>query len=132
MTINSLRYFAPALGWGIFVFTLSVWPGKDFPKIEDWLDLFSVDKVIHMAFYAFLTWLILRGYARAKVSVLQKNLLLVCALAAAASAGYGWLLEWIQDTFCADRLYEFLDGVANTIGAFASGFLFFLTQKRRF
>ncbi|NJN34087.1 MAG: hypothetical protein HC817_07405 [Saprospiraceae bacterium] len=63
----------PAIGWGIFVFVLSVWPGKDFPKIEDWFDLFSVDKVVHMVFYALLTWLILRGYVRVNGLILQKD-----------------------------------------------------------
>ena len=52
--------FAPAVAWGIFIFILSTLPGKDLPKF-DWGDLLSVDKLVHLIFYATLTWLILFG-----------------------------------------------------------------------
>ena len=41
-----LKYYAPAFGWGIFIFILSTMPGKDFPQVPDILDLLSVDKLV--------------------------------------------------------------------------------------
>ena len=59
--MTRIKRYAPALVWGIFIFVLSTWPGKDFPQL-DWGDLLSVDKLVHITFYGLLTALILRGY----------------------------------------------------------------------
>ena len=129
--MTTFRPYAPAIAWGIFIFVLSVWPGKDFPQLA-WGDLLSVDKLVHIAFYGLLTGLILRGYFNIKnytfnientdffrINPLNKrqilkigvSIALVCTL-------YGWFLEWFQENFCQDRLFDWFDGLANTIGAF--------------
>lgn len=98
-----------AWAWALFVFILSTLPGKDFPKF-DWGDLFSIDKMVHLLFYAILTVLILRGGQKIAA---PKTII----GAAVLSLTYGWALEFYQAYFCEDRLFEFLDGVANTLGA---------------
>jgi hypothetical protein len=109
--------YAPAFVWGIFIFTLSVWPGKDFPSLPDWSDLLSLDKIIHMTFYGLLTWLILWG-KRQNTQNTEGGVSLVFAFATAAlSSGFGWFLEWFQGAYCQDRMCDVMDGVANTIGA---------------
>ena len=133
--------FAPAVAWGIFIFILSTLPGKDLPKF-DWGDLFSVDKLVHLIFYATLTWLILFGKQRlerqnaenhalgrhgAEGSVSVKFIVGVAVF----SAAYGWFLEFYQEYFCQDRLFEILDGVANTMGAALAAAFFFWQQWRR-
>lgn len=116
-----LKYYAPAFGWGIFIFILSTLPGKDFPQIPDIFDLLSVDKLIHMIMYGVLTWLILRGISTQEIYKRNKKNILFMGLGVAVlCAGFGWFLEWYQEKYCKDRLFEFLDGVANTIGAFIS------------
>ena len=116
-----LKYYAPAFGWGIFIFILSTLPGKDFPQVPDIMDLLSVDKLVHILFYAILTWLILRGLVRSGQSRMNyKSILLLGFVVAIFSAGFGWFLEWYQKNYCEDRYFEILDGVANTIGAFIS------------
>lgn len=126
---NIKTLYAPALAWGIFVFVLSVIPGKDFPSIPNWGELLSVDKIVHTIFYGGLTWLILLGKRKAT----DKDVSVLFALGAATlSSAYGWFLEWFQGAYCADRMSDVMDGAANTLGA-VLGLLIFLyfQQKNR-
>ena len=120
--MNNIKFlYAPALAWGIFIFVLSVLPGKDFPSIPNWGSLLSLDKIVHMIFYGGLTWLILRGKDKN-----FKDVSLNFAVGTAIFCStYGWLLEWIQGAYCEDRMSDVMDGVANTVGA-ALGLLVFL------
>lgn len=123
--MTTIKNYAPAIGWGIFIFILSTLPGKDFPQIPHLSDLFSLDKVVHMAFYAILTSLILRGWLKQQnPQPSPKSIRLVGFLAALFSLSMGWFLEWYQETFCEDRLFEFLDGIANSIGALLAWIIF--------
>ena len=129
--MTRIKPYAPALAWGIFIFVLSTWPGKDFPQL-DWGDLLSVDKLVHIAFYALLTGLILRGYFRIKNLKLKirdarfsfengqnkGEMNRFGFYVALGCTAYGWFLEWFQEHFCQDRLFDPFDGLANTIGAF--------------
>jgi hypothetical protein len=140
--MKNVRPYAPAIAWGIFIFALSAWPGKDLPKF-DLEELFSLDKLVHIIFYAFLTWLILRGRLQMKNTkhkemegdfrfVNEENrrqLMRFGLLTALGCTAYGWFLEWFQENYCQDRLFDWFDGLANTIGAF--GYLgIFALQKR--
>ncbi len=142
--MTPVRPYAPAIAWGIFIFVLSVWPGKDFPQL-DWGDLLSVDKLVHITFYALLTGLILRGYAQIKESKLKiregdfqfltaenrRKTLRFGIITAISCTAYGWLLEWIQENFCQDRLFDWFDGLANTIGAFAALSVFIWRSRKQ-
>lgn len=119
--------YAPAIAWGIFIFTLSVWPGKDFPSIPDWGDLLSLDKIVHMTFYGLLTWLILWGKRRNTEGAISFIIMLVVA---AFSSGFGWFLEWFQGAYCQDRMSDVMDGIANTIGAVVGLLAFLFYQKK--
>ena len=132
MTLKIIKFYAPAVGWGIFVFILSTLPGKDFPKIPDLMDLFSVDKMVHMLFYGTFSGLILRGWRLSQTALpsFQKIVMISLGVAAFCSC-YGWFLEWIQENFCEDRMFEILDGVANTIGAVVSCSIFVLLQSKK-
>jgi VanZ family protein len=137
--MKNIKFYAPAIGWGIFVFILSIWPGKDFPQIPNWTDLFSVDKLVHMLFYGIMAALILRGWfksqkvAENKNSIRKKepNLFVLGLLVAAFCSAFGWGIEWIQENYCADRMFEFLDGVANMIGACVGTFLVIVFKRKR-
>ena len=131
--MKNIKPYAPAIVWGIFIFALSAWPGKDFPQL-DWGDLISVDKLVHMTFYGLLTTLILRGHAQIKNSNLkirEGNFQLINAenkqkmlrfglLAALGCTAFGWFIEWFQENYCQDRMFDWFDGLANTIGAFGA------------
>jgi hypothetical protein len=134
--MSKLKNFAPALGWGIFVFVLSTLPGKDFPEIPDWLGLFSVDKIVHILFYGILTGLILRGVIPRPREGKKSDLLphsfstkvFTGFVAALGATAFGWFLEWYQENYCEDRVFDVLDGVANTIGAFISWISFSISS----
>jgi hypothetical protein len=129
--MKNIRPYAPAIAWGIFIFALSAWPGKDLPQL-DWGDLLSVDKLVHITFYAFLTWLILRGRLQFQNDKLKaregdfrfvnaenrRQLVRFGAIAALGCTAYGWFIEWFQEAYCQDRLFDWFDGLANTVGAF--------------
>ena len=127
--MSKVKNFAPALGWGIFVFVLSTLPGKDFPEVPDWLGLLSMDKIVHILFYGILTGLILRGGK--KSGLLPQSfvtLVLISLVIALSASAFGWFLEWYQENYCEDRVFDILDGVANTIGAFISWISFSISS----
>ena len=126
--MNNIKFsYAPALAWGIFVFVLSVLPGKDFPSIPNWGSLLSLDKIVHMVFYGSLTWLILRGKDKD-----FKAVSLNFAIGAAVFCSlYGWFLEWVQGAYCEDRMSDVMDGIANTIGAALSLLVFLYFQRKK-
>ena len=143
--MTTFRPYAPAIAWGIFIFVLSVWPGKDFPQL-DWGDLLSVDKLVHITFYGLLTALVLRGYFRienyslrientdfGRINGVNKRQLLGISVYIALSCTlYGWVLEWFQENYCQDRLFDWFDGLANTIGAFLVLGLFIWQNRQLF
>jgi ABC-type Fe3+ transport system permease subunit len=129
--MKNIKPYAPAIAWGIFIFALSVWPGKDFPQL-DWGDLLSVDKLVHITFYALLTALILRGPSESENFKVKKGenasetienrrkTIRFAVITALCCTAYGWFLEWFQENYCQDRLFDWFDGLANTIGAFGA------------
>lgn len=130
--MSKLKYFAPAIGWGIFVIVLSVMPGKDFPQIPELMGLLSVDKVVHMIFYALLTYLILRGVQRGGLQPTKVVFIVLTGFAAASfSMTLGWFLEWYQENYCEDRMFDILDGVANSIGAVAAWLVYSIRYYRK-
>jgi hypothetical protein len=141
--MKNMKPYAPAIVWGIFIFALSVWPGKDFPQL-DWGDLLSVDKLVHITFYALLTALILRGHSEIKNSKLKnregdfqflnaenrEKMLRLGVVTALGCTAYGWFLEWFQENYCQDRLFDWFDGLANTIGAFGA-LVVYISRSRK-
>jgi hypothetical protein len=141
--MKNMKPYAPAIVWVIFIFALSVWPGKDFPQL-DWGDLLSVDKLVHITFYALLTALILRGHSEIKNSNLKnregdfqflnaenkQKMLRLGVVTALGCTAYGWFLEWFQENYCQDRLFDWFDGLANTIGAFGA-LVVYISRSRK-
>ena len=93
----------PAILWAIFIFILSVIPGKQFPR-----ELFipHLDKAVHLTFYLVLFVL---GYGAKKNELSILALSTVCFL-------YGLLIELIQHYLIPNRFFGADDILANTIG----------------
>jgi VanZ family protein len=105
-----IKPYLPALLWLIFVTAISVTPGVPLPKFE----LFSPDKLGHVAAYGLLSGLLLWGFSRFKKRLPNwKEGLLIFSL----STGYGILLEFVQGAFIPGRFYEVDDMIANAAGA---------------
>jgi VanZ family protein len=104
-----MKYFIPALLWGLAIFILCVIPGKDIPSF-DWGDLFSTDKLAHALFYFILVVLVAWGYKKNNTSYSILKISIYCIL-------YGIGLEFAQKYLCVDRFFEVLDMIANSVGA---------------
>lgn len=105
--------------WALFIAMVST---RFKPKAPESLDfLIGLDKIGHFSAYLVLAWLV----ANATRKKYEKSFLVRSALIFVACATYGMVLELIQMNFFPDRLFEWLDQVANSCGAFA-GLLIFL------
>lgn len=111
--MKQLLAYLPAAVWLVLVTILSTGGGVPMPKFN----LIGPDKLAHAASYALLAGLLLFGYQ--KSSGRQPNLRVFIVVFCFA-AGYGALMEWVQDTFYPNRFYEFDDMLANSIGALAA------------
>lgn len=111
-----IRAFAPALLWLVAVVFLSTMGGVSMPTFQ----LFETDKLAHAAAYGLLSWLTLWGFVRwqGQAGTLQGVLTVFVA------ALIGALLEYIQFRYFPDRVFEYDDMVANTIGAIGGWWVF--------
>jgi VanZ like family len=131
--MKQLRNYAPAIGWGIFIFIISTIPGKDIPHFESPWDLIKLDKLVHMSIYAFLIWQILGGYRKIKEhnGIIHNALFYfkIGVILAICTSLYGLFIEWIQENYCDGRSFELYDELANTIGSFIGCFSFYVFHK---
>lgn len=103
--------------WTLVIFVLCATPGKYIPS-AGWLDLLSVDKLVHAGiFYVLCTLFFLYVIQRNKTF----NYVVIFTLLGIL---YGAALEWMQATFFIDRTADWLDIVANSFGCLIAFSLF--------
>ncbi len=114
--------YLPALAWLLIITGMSLWPKIQLPEFN----LFSTDKLGHVAAYALLVWLILYGFKKqnGRNASWKEGLTIVCA-----ATLYGALIEFVQGNFIPGRLFGYDDMIANTAGAVAA-WGFFLWRPR--
>lgn len=117
--------YLPAIAWALIILVLILMPGKNLPDMQQ--DFFiSLDKLAHFGVFSILSFLTLRGACRKtgreqfKTSYVLSPLLI--------SVAYGLLLE-IMQIMAENRMPEYMDALANTLGCFA-GLLFFIAIKK--
>lgn len=107
------KSYLPALAWLLFITGMSLVPKIQLPKF----DLFSTDKIGHVAAYGLLVWLILYGFKKQN----GRNMSWKEGLAIVIGATlYGALLEFVQGNFIPGRFFGYDDMIANTAGAAAA------------
>lgn len=117
-----LRYNILAILWALLILLLSLVPGKNLPEIN-LFDFLSFDKLAHVFMYAMLVFLLTTGCKRQYAkSWLRYHAKLTAFW---ISFSYGLLLEITQLLLTTDRYFDWLDVIANTLGA-AVGIVFFL------
>ncbi|MEO5980214.1 MAG: VanZ family protein [Chryseolinea sp.] len=110
-----IRSFIPAVLAFIGATILFCLPGDEFPK-EDWFELVSLDKLIHIGLFTTLVSLWCLPFIPIKNdSSKLKTLFVVIALAFSL---YGVAIEFIQDNFVSNRTFGVDDMVADAIGSF--------------
>ena len=123
-----IKFFWPAIIWGIFIFIMSSFPGDDIPK-SFIINIPFADKIIHFFLYFLLVILILLGYLRKLKTTLTIRKLLFAFL---ISLLYGILLEILQDLVFIMRGADLLDIAANAAGSFICLLTFYyIIQKKR-
>ena len=109
-----IKFFWPAIIWGIFIFIMSSFPGDDIPK-SFIINIPFADKIIHFFLYFLLVILILLGYLRKSKTILTVRKFF---FAFSISLLYGILLEVLQNLIFVMRSAELLDIAANAAGSF--------------
>lgn len=119
---KSYLYFVPAVLWGLLIFMLSTNTPVEVGPV-DWLDFVSIDKVGHLTFYFIFCCLVCWGFTRmssgAKYISVSKVVLSIAIVVI-----YGVVMEFLQLEFYEGRHLEFMDMVANTIGAILGAVFF--------
>jgi len=122
-----MKYFWPAIIWGIFIFIISSFPGDDIPK-SFMINIPFADKIIHFFLYFLLVLLILFGYLRKSKTILTiRKFLFVFSI----SLLYGILLEVLQDLLFTMRSADLFDIAANAAGSFIGLLTFYYVVERR-
>jgi len=122
-----IRRWLPAFAWAVVIFVLCSIPGKDIPT-QDWMQIISLDKLVHAGIFAVLMLFVLHGYGSSDLikPLSQTSLLLLFSVIV-----YGGVTELYQHYFLPDRFADVYDFIANSFGAiiglliyhrYASGF----------
>lgn len=98
-------------------------------KVPRLFDLFEPDKVVHFLFYSILFLLIIRGArqgapAGQELSVIRRSVFLI-------TVAYGGLIELYQGYLLTDRVADWVDFMANVIGAGIGAIITRLTWYQR-
>ncbi len=128
ITLSCLRFFWPAILWGLFIFLIISLPGRSIPE-TGLHEIPQFDKLVHFALFAVLAWLLCIGFVReSKHSGLKNNHLIVCLLTGII---YGALTEWLQFCCFPDRHGSFLDFLANGFGTVFGVVLYRILHRKR-
>lgn len=121
--MTNLKAYIPAIIWVFIILFLSGYPGSELPKIAIW----QIDKFGHIIMYGTLSFLLLFPFVKQflahnkwfKISLL---VILSCVL-------YGGLMEILQNNIFINRSGNWIDFMANTIGAIMGAVLFYSLLK---
>lgn len=109
--------------WAIIIFCLCATPGQYIPS-ADWLDLLSVDKLIHASMFFILSSLLFIG------AIKYNKPGSVFVIIIFACIAYGGLLEIMQAKCFSNRSADWQDFLANSIGCLLA--ILFLKKLRSF
>jgi glycopeptide antibiotics resistance protein len=122
-----IRAFLPACLWGACILMLSLLPGKVLRKFS-FIELLSLDKFGHFAFYLVFVYLLSRGFRAVRDNKLQSRDVVV-------SAGIGILFGTVLEIFQAIRFvgrhFDVVDLIANIIGCAAGMLVVFWLKNSR-
>ncbi|MDC6367272.1 MULTISPECIES: VanZ family protein [Flavobacteriaceae] len=118
------------VGWVLFITILSLFSFSGLELDTGEINIPYADKIVHFVFYlvfAVLGCLFLRERSKGTMK-LGKTLIYILLVA----VGYGIFIEILQYTITVDRMAEFGDILANTIGAIAGiSFIWWYFSKER-
>lgn len=120
------RYNFLSLAWAILILVLSFLPGRDLPNVQ----IVALDKLVHFIFYLLLFVFTMYGWRRQlQITLLRK---VPIALVWLACILFGIAIEVCQEVFTADRHFDWLDIMANSMGALAGGMAWYYLLQEKF
>jgi VanZ family protein len=115
------RYNFPALVWALFIFVITLLPGKYIPPVSIW-DFASFDKLVHTGVFAVLLYLFMKGFTKQYAFSFLRSYTAVTAFSICFF--YGFLMETMQGLFLVDRYFDIFDVAANSVGCVLGIFIF--------
>ena len=116
-----MRYYFTPLFWAAVILFLSSVPTSELPDFSFW-KLFTFDKVAHTFMYGVLSFQVMKSCIRQYANwYLRFN---AGKVAAITSIAYGGMIEVFQEFALMDRHGDWMDLVADIIGAFLGIWLF--------
>lgn len=113
--------------WAVVIMLGSIIPAQHLPKFS-LINLFSMDKVLHLLCHGILTFLLLTGTKSKQQSILHNKRIWQLVIAVIL---YGIFIELIQHFLISNRQFDVLDIVANIAGCLIGMLLFnkFINQS---
>ena len=106
----------------IVIALLSLWPANSLPHVS----LFSgADKLVHICMYLGLSFLACWIYGNARQRIRYMYILLTAVFM------YGALMEVLQHTMRAGRSFDFMDMIANLIGAIIGTLIYTYLERQQ-
>lgn len=124
-----LRNLWPAIVWAIIILVLTGAPGTYFPKDISFLDWASPDKIVHFILFGGQSFLIL--YAFRKQYFSGKHRFLITIVAVSIGIVFGLLTEILQSYVFVGRNGNYLDFLADVIGALMGFLAFYLLYNKK-
>lgn len=116
------KYLIGSILWALVILILTLTPGKHVPQIG----IFSYDKLGHTAIFGVLSFLIPFGLRHLKnVKFSTKRILWISLV---FTVIYGLVLE-IMQYFIPGRAMDYVDAIANTVGALSGILLYYMVNK---
>lgn len=112
--LSFLRYNTLAVSWSLIILLLCLTPTHHLPQFDIWA-IFSLDKVAHFLLFSVLALFTIVGLKRQYYSYHLRYYAKTVALLYCAA--YGFLTESLQLLISPTRSFDWLDLVADIIGA---------------
>jgi VanZ family protein len=123
-----LKYNLWGILWGLFIVILTVLPGKVFPLLPTFLDIFHPDKLIHIFIFAVFFFLQARGFLiQDSYPSVRKHAILIALI---LGFSIGAATEVIQEYFVPMRAGDPYDFIADMLGSLAGLGIFGIWRRR--
>jgi VanZ family protein len=123
-----VKYNRLGILWGCMIIIMTLLPGRVFPQIPAFIDLFKPDKLIHLFVFGMFAFLQLRGFTIQDVFLqLRKNAIMLTLLTGFLMGG---LTEVVQHYFIPMRTGSVVDFIANVLGSLIGLGVFYFWRNR--
>ena len=114
--------------WALFILVLTGIPGDEIPKIPDFLEWLSPDKIVHLVMFGLLSYFILYGNRQQYIESENRSYYVISAVLIAAV--YGIITELLQVYIFTGRNGNIFDSAANLLGAIVGGVAYYLQHYK--